>query len=89
MSTQIINSLNEDTNAPRTGLCDNVRTLHEMISKAEVVAIEIKTVLFGEKIAQEKCPEHSATCVDEDLNIMLCQMRRLLDCLCETRTLLG
>lgn len=70
-----------------TSLCDKIRSLHEMISEAEVIARETRAILFGEETVQEKCPEPSVTCMDEDA--MLRQMKRVLDCLRETRNLIG
>ena len=46
-------------------------------------------ILFGEETVQEKCPEPSVTCMDEDVDAMLRQMKQVLNCLHETRNLIG
>ena len=90
------NSVNEVTcsampmpNAPCTSLCDKVKKLHEMISDAEGIARGMREVLFGAVNIQEKCPEPSVTCMDEDVDAMLRQMKQVLDYLGEIRNRIG
>lgn len=71
-----------------TSLCDKIRSLHEMISEAEGITRETKAILFGEKTVQEKCPEPSVTCMGDDVDAMIRQMKQILDCLRETRNLI-
>lgn len=76
--------------APCTSMCDNVKTLHEMISDARGIAKGTRTVLFGPEKEQEKVPEEpSATCVSEELDIMLRQMKEVLNDLSEIRNRIG
>ena len=72
-----------------TSLCDKVQTLHEMISDAEGIARGMREVLFGAVNIQEKCPEPSVTCMDEDVDAMLRQMKQVLDYLGEISKRIG
>lgn len=90
------NSVNEVTcsampmsNTPCTSLCDKTRKLHEMISDAEGIARGMREVLFGAVDIQEKCSEPSVTCMDEDVDAMLRQMKQVLDYLGEIRNRIG
>lgn len=87
------NSMNETTmpmsNTPCTSLCDKTRKLHEMISDAEGIARGMREVLFGAVDIQEKCSEPSVTCMDEDVDAMLRQMKQVLDYLGEIRNRIG
>lgn len=91
------NSMNETTccsampmsNTPCTSLCDKTRKLHEMISDAEGIARGMREVLFGAVNIQEKCSEPSVTCMDEDVDAMLRQMKQVLDYLGEIRNRIG
>ena len=72
-----------------TSMCENVKILHEMISDARGIAKGTRTVLFGPEKDQEKVPEPSATCVSEELDIMLRQMKEVLNDLNEIRNRIG
>lgn len=75
--------------APCTSMCDNVKTLHEMISDARGIAKGTRVVLFGSEKDQEKVSELSATCMSEELDIMLRQMKEVLNDLSEIRNRIG
>lgn len=75
---------------PCTSLCDKVKKLHEMISDAELVAKGTREILFGVEInSQEKASDISVTCMDEDLDVMLNQMKHTLEYLKEIRNRIG
>lgn len=76
--------------SPCTSLCDKVRKLHEMISDAEGIARGTRETLFGVEInSQGKVSDISVTCMDEDLDVMLNQMKHTLEYLREIRNRIG
>lgn len=75
--------------APCTSMCDKVRKLHEMISDARGIAKGTRTVLFGPEKDQEKVSEPSVTCMSEELDIMLRQMKEVLNDLSDIRNRIG
>lgn len=77
------------TDAPCTSMCDKVRKLHEMISDAEGIVRGMREVLFGAVNIQEKHPEPSVTCMSEELDIMLRQMKEVLNDLSDIRNRIG
>lgn len=72
-----------------TSLCDKVKKLHEMISDAEAITKDTRMILFGAMPIQEASPEPSVTCMDEDVDAMLRQMKQVLDHLGEIRNRIG
>lgn len=94
----MINTMNEvDCTAvlaapesPCTSLCNKVEKLHEMISDAEGIARGTREILFGVEInSQGKASDISVTCMDEDLDVMLNQMKHTLEYLREIRNRIG
>ena len=75
--------------APCTSMCDKVRKLHEMISDAEGIAWGMRDVLFGAVNRGDNCLESSANCMDEELDIMLRQMKEVLNDLSDIRNRIG
>ena len=72
-----------------TPLGDKVKELHELISDANGVSFGMMDFLFGAVETQENAPNPPANCMNTELDIMLNQMRMLLDRLCDIRNRLG
>lgn len=84
-----VNSCDMMPNAPGMTLRDKVQILHELISNASGLAFGIREFLFGIGPSQDNSLEPSTTCMDDELKIMIDQMKKVLDHLSEIRNQLG
>lgn len=76
--------------APDMTLRDKVQILHKQISNASDLASGISEFLFGiEPTTQDNSLERSAACMDDKLENMIDQMKKILGRLSEIRDRLG
>ena len=84
-----VNSCDTMSDAPTMTLRDKVQILHEQISNASGLAFGIREFLFGIGPTQDNSLERSTACMDDELENMIDQMKKVLGHLSEIRNQLG